>query len=86
METGPAQWERKTEDGERSMTLRDRRGRSEIASREGTCQLCGGHGRELRILAQDDFIGWACEECIRELRECQVRRYCSAQEETEPNE
>ena len=38
------------------------------------------------MLAQMDFIGWACEECIRQLRECQVRRYTAAQEETEPGE
>ena len=54
--------------------------------RKGKCELCGGHGRELMILAQADFFGWACEECIRQLRECQVRRYCSALEETEPGE
>ena len=38
--------------------------------RKVTCELCGGHGRELRILAQTDFIGWACEECRQQLRDC----------------
>ena len=52
----------------------------------GTCELCGGHSRELKIMAQMDFIGWACEECRRQLFECQVRRYCSTGEETEPGE
>ena len=52
----------------------------------GTCELCGGHNQELKILAQMDFIGWACEECRRQLYECQVRRYCSTGEETEPGE
>lgn len=51
-----------------------------------TCELCGGHRRELRILIQMDFIGWACEECRRQLYECQVRRYCGTGEETEPGE
>lgn len=52
----------------------------------GTCELCGRHGQELRVMAQMDFIGWACDECFRQLHECQVRRYCSAGEETEPGE
>ena len=54
--------------------------------RNGKCALCGGHGRELRVLALPDFIGWACEECRRELAECQVRRYCGTVEETEKAE
>ncbi len=68
------------------MTLADRRGKRREIRREGTCELCGGHNRRLWMLAQMDFIGWACEECIRQLRECQVRRYTAAQEETEPGE
>jgi hypothetical protein len=54
--------------------------------RIGKCELCGGHNRELRVLAQTDFIGWACEECRRQLNECQIRRFCSAGEETETAE
>ena len=54
--------------------------------RNGTCELCGGHGRELRILAQADFIGWACEVCREQLFKCQLRRYCSTGEETETAE
>ena len=54
--------------------------------RNGTCELCGGHGRELRILVQMDFIGWACETCREQLHQCQVRRYCSTGEETEIGE
>ena len=54
--------------------------------RKGTCELCGGHGRELSVLAQADFVGWACEECRRQLTECQVRRYCGTVEFTEPGE
>ena len=53
---------------------------------KGTCEMCGGHNRELRILAIDDFIGWACDECRRQLQECIPRRFCSAGEETEPGE
>ena len=56
------------------------------AQRTGTCELCGGHNRELRILVIGDFIGWACEICRRQLRECQPRIWCSAGEETEPGE
>lgn len=52
----------------------------------GTCQLCGGHGRELRILAVDDFLGWACEQCRREIGMSLPRRFVSAGEETEPGE
>lgn len=54
--------------------------------RNGKCELCGGHRRELRIMAQADFIGWACEECRRQLAECQIRRYCSTGEQTETAE
>ena len=56
------------------------------ARKHGTCELCGGHNRELRILAMADFIGWACEECMRQLRDSLQRRFCSAGEETEPGE
>ena len=52
----------------------------------GTCELCGGHHRALRVLALSDFFGWACDECIRQLRESQVRRYINCGEETEPEE
>ena len=54
--------------------------------RKGTCELCGGNGRELRILAQADFIGWACEACREQLANCQVRRFMSAGEHTETAE
>ena len=54
--------------------------------RFGTCELCGGHRRQLRVLAQADFIGWAGEECRRQLNDCQVRRFCGTGEETEPGE
>ena len=52
----------------------------------GTCELCGGHNRDLRILVIADFFGWACEECRQQLQQCQVRRYCSTGEDTEPSE
>lgn len=54
--------------------------------RRGTCEMCGAADQDLRILFIDDFAGWACPECIRELQECIPRRYCSAWEETEPGE
>ena len=54
--------------------------------RIGTCELCGGHGRQLGILLISDFIGWACEQCRRELGQSLPRRYNGAGEETEPGE
>ena len=59
---------------------------AQLPERVGSCQLCGAHRQDLRILAIDEFIGWACPECIRQLRECQARRYCGTVEETEPGE
>ena len=53
---------------------------------KGTCELCGGHGRELRVLALEDFIGWVCGECMRQLKESMLRRYCATAEETETAE
>ncbi len=52
----------------------------------GTCELCGGHNRELRILVLHDFIGWACPQCIDQVGSCIPRRYVSAGEQTEPTE
>ncbi len=52
----------------------------------GACELCGKKGQDLRILFIDDFAGWACAECIEELRDCVPRRFCAAGEETEPGE
>jgi hypothetical protein len=48
--------------------------------------MCGGHNRDLRILAIDDFIGWACEECRQQLHDCLPRRFCSSGEHSEPSE
>ena len=62
------------------------RKQAEDPRRNGTCELCGGHSRELRVLAQADFIGWSCEECRQQLSKCQLRRYCSTGEETDPEE
>ena len=56
------------------------------APRHGTCELCGAHNRELRILILPDCICWACEACRRELEKCTLRRFCGTVEETEPGE
>ena len=40
----------------------------------------------MRMLAVADFIGWACEECRKRLRESVPRRYCGTGEETESAE
>ena len=52
----------------------------------GKCELCGGHGRVLHVIVIADFIGWACEECHRQLRESMTRLYCGTWEHTEPGE
>ena len=52
----------------------------------GTCELCGGHDRDLRILMIGGFIGWACEICRKQLRDSQERRFMPACEHTEPGE
>ena len=33
-----------------------------------------------------DFAGWACDECINQLRKSQERQYCGTLEHTEPGE
>ena len=57
-----------------------------MPERSGTCELCGGHGRQLKVLAIGDFIGWACEQCVRELGRGLPRQYIPQNEETEPCE
>ena len=52
----------------------------------GTCELCGGHNRTLRILMMEQYIGWTCVQCIDQIGKSQVRRYVSTGEETEPCE
>ena len=60
--------------------------KQEDPRRNGRCELCGGHRRELRVLTVGDFIGWACGECRRQIQDSAVRRWCSTGEETEPGE
>ena len=57
-----------------------------LSEKYGTCQLCGGHNRRLRILVISDFIGWACDACMRQLAESLPRRYIPPTEEMEPCE
>jgi len=54
--------------------------------KHGDCGLCGATDCDLWMFFIGDYGGWTCEECIRQIRECQVRRYCPAGEETEPGE
>lgn len=54
--------------------------------RRGTCEMCGGHNRDLRILITYEFIGWACKQCIEQIGKCLPRRYGPASEESEPAE
>ena len=60
--------------------------RKQDPRRNGTCELCGAHNRDLRVLILSDFIGWACPECLRRLRKSTPRRYCATGEETEQAE
>jgi hypothetical protein len=38
------------------------------------------------MIAVGDYIGWACGECRRQLRESFLRQYCGTVEQTEPGE
>jgi hypothetical protein len=67
--------------------MKERRGIArELPKTRGRCQMCFGHDRELRMLFIGDFIGWACEECRRQLRESVERQFCATMEHTEPGE
>lgn len=52
----------------------------------GRCELCGAHGKVVRLLVLSDFFGWACGECREHLQNCMPRRWCGTAEETEPGE
>jgi hypothetical protein len=52
----------------------------------GTCGLCGAHNRDLYMIAAGDYIGWACGECRRQLRDSFIRQFCGTVEHTEPGE
>ena len=52
----------------------------------GTCELCGGHNRELYFSFIADYMGWTCKECIHQIRDSQERRFVPSGEHTEPGE
>ena len=52
----------------------------------GTCELCGGHGRELRVLVLPDWMGWACDECREQIMKCYMGQIQSAAGHSEPAE
>ena len=54
--------------------------------KQGTCELCGAHNQELRPMVLLDFIGWACDQCKKQISECEPRRYVHTGESTEPSE
>ena len=58
----------------------------EPGTRRGTCELCGAHDRELKVMAMMDFIGWTCQECRDQLRLCALRLFCGTVEWTEEAE
>ena len=71
------------------MTNRAPAGIRNCTAREKTarmCELCGAKGRELRMLAVGDFLGWACGECREQLRDSAAGIYCQSGERTEPAE
>ena len=52
----------------------------------GTCELCGGHGRELTVLILPDWMGWACRECWEQIQRCYFSQYMASAGHTEPEE
>lgn len=52
----------------------------------GTCELCGGHNRQLRIMVVHDFVGWVCMQCVEQVGKSMLRMYIPASEQTEPVE
>lgn len=62
--------------------------RSELKplGKTGTCELCGGHGRELRVLVLPDWIGWSCDECREQIMKCYMGQIQSAAGHSEPAE
>ena len=52
----------------------------------GVCELCGSHHQGLRLLIVGEFVGWACRECVQELQDSVLRKYCGTVEHTEPSE
>ena len=54
--------------------------------RVGTCEMCGKHNTELRILILHEYIGWTCRTCIDQVYQSTQRMYVSSGEESEPAE
>ena len=52
----------------------------------GTCELCGGHNRDLHILILPDWMGWSCDECHDQMQICYLRQIQAAAGHTEPAE
>ena len=52
----------------------------------GTCRMCGGHDRDLRLLSIGDYWDWTCAECIQQVAFSQARKFAPACEMTEPAE
>ena len=52
----------------------------------GKCEICGEWVQKIRLRVVNDIVGLICDQCYEQLRDCQVRRFCSAGEETEPGE
>lgn len=59
---------------------------AENCPKHGVCGLCGKPDQDLWMLYIGDYSDWTCCECIQQIQKCQVRRFCSAGEETEPAE
>jgi len=38
------------------------------------------------MIAAGDYIGWACGECRKQLRDGFIRQFCGTVEHTEPGE
>ncbi len=54
--------------------------------KHGTCELCGKPDQDLQMLYLADWQGRCCDECLRQLMNSQIRKYCPCFEQTEEAE
>lgn len=52
----------------------------------GTCQMCGRHNQELKMIVFWEYMGFTCKYCIEDVRKESIGRIRAATEHTEPAE
>lgn len=67
-------------------TTKKDRSELKLLGKTGTCELCGGRGRELTVLILPDWMGWACLECWEQIQQCYLSQYLASAGHTEPAE